>query len=62
MTAPSFLWRVWRCLGGAGMADRPVVTGIEARASTKEGVVRYVLLASMVLVVVLFTVAYVLFS
>jgi hypothetical protein len=44
------------------MAERPVVIGTDARASTKEGVVRYVLLASLVLVVVLFIVAYELFS
>ena len=44
------------------MAERPVVTGTEARASTKEGVVRHVLLASLALVVVLFIVAYKLFS
>jgi hypothetical protein len=44
------------------MENRPVVTGTEARASTKEGVARYVLLASLVLVVVLFVVAYELFS
>ena len=44
------------------MAERPVVTGREARAGSKEGVVRYVLLASLVLVVVLFIVAYEMFS
>jgi hypothetical protein len=44
------------------MAERPVATGTEARAGSKEGVVRYVLLASPVLVVVLFVVAYELFS
>ena len=44
------------------MADHPVVTGTEARSSTKEGVVRYVLLVSLVLVVVLFIVVYELFS
>ena len=44
------------------MDQRPVVTGTEARAGSKEGVVRYVLLASLVLVVVLFIVAYLLFS
>jgi hypothetical protein len=44
------------------MAERPVVTGREARAASKEGVVRYVLLASLVLVVVLFIVAYEIFS
>jgi hypothetical protein len=44
------------------MAERPVVTGREARAGSKEGVVRYVLLASLALVVVLFIVAYAIFS
>ena len=44
------------------MAKRPVTTGTEARAGTKEGVVRYVLLASLVLVVLLFIVAYEIFS
>jgi hypothetical protein len=44
------------------MTERPVATGTEARAATKEGVVRYVLLASLVLVVLLFIVAYGLFS
>jgi hypothetical protein len=44
------------------MAQRPVTTGTEARAGTKEGVVRYVLLASLVLVVLLFIVAYEIFS
>jgi hypothetical protein len=44
------------------MAERPVATGTETRAGSKEGVVRYVLLASLVLVVVLFVVAYELFS
>jgi hypothetical protein len=44
------------------MAEGPVATGNEARAGSKEGVVRYVLLASLVLVVVLFLVAYELFS
>ena len=38
------------------MAERPVATGTEARAGSKEGVVRYVLLVSPVLVVVLFVV------
>src|SRR5690349_14012164 len=47
-----------RQLGEAEMAKRPVVTRTEARAGTKEGVVRYILLASLVLVVVLFVVAY----
>ena len=40
------------------MAERPVATGTEARAGSKEGVVRYVLVASLVL----FVVAYELFS
>jgi hypothetical protein len=44
------------------MAKRPVVTSAEARAGTREGVVRYVLLASLVLAVVLFIVAYKPFS
>jgi len=44
------------------MAERPVATATETRAGTKEGMVRYVLLASLVLVVVLFVVAYELFS
>jgi hypothetical protein len=44
------------------MVERPVATGTEACAGSKEGVVRYVLLASLVLVVVLFVVAYELFS
>jgi len=44
------------------MAKPPVVTDTEARAGTREGVVRYVLLVSLVLVVVLFIVAYELFS
>jgi hypothetical protein len=48
--------------GRREMAERPVATGTEARAGSKEGVVRYVLLASLVLVVVPFTVAYGLFS
>jgi hypothetical protein len=48
--------------GKRQMAERPVATGTEARAGSKEGVVRYVLLASLVLVVVLFIVAYELFS
>ncbi len=38
-----------------------VVNETEARQATKEGVVRYVLLASLVLVVVLFAIAYVFF-
>ena len=48
--------------GRIQMAERPVATATETRAGTKEGVVRYVLLASLVLVVVLFVVAYELFS
>jgi hypothetical protein len=44
------------------MARRPVATGTEARAGTKEGVVRYILMASLVPVVVLFIVAYEPFS
>ena len=48
--------------GRRQMAERPVATGTEASAGSKEGVVRYVLLASLVLVVVLFAVAYELFS
>jgi hypothetical protein len=44
------------------MAKRTVVTETEASQGAKEGVVRYVLLVSLVLVVVLFVVAYQLFS
>jgi hypothetical protein len=44
------------------MAKRIVESTTEARQGTKEGVVRYVLLASLVLVVVLFVVAYEPFS
>jgi hypothetical protein len=44
------------------MAERPVTTGPEARAGSKEGVVRYVLLASLALVVVLLIVAYLIVS
>jgi hypothetical protein len=40
------------------MDDRIVVTETEARQATKEGVVRYILAISLVLVVVLFAVAY----
>ena len=43
------------------MAKRIVVNTTEARQATKEGVVRYVLLTSLALVVVLFVVAYLLF-
>jgi hypothetical protein len=49
-------------LGEAAMAKRTVVSGSDARGGTKEGVVRYILVASLVLVVVLFIVAYELFS
>ena len=44
------------------MSKRPVATATEARAGSREGVVRYVLLVSLVLVVVLFIVAYEPFS
>lgn len=44
------------------MAKRLMATGTETRAGTKEGVVRYILMASLVLVVLLFVVAYQLFS
>jgi len=44
------------------MEKRPVATGTEARAGMKEGVVRYILMASLPLVVLLFVVAYGLFS
>jgi hypothetical protein len=44
------------------MAKHPVTTSTDARAGTKEGVVRYVLLASLVLAVLLFIVAYEIFS
>jgi hypothetical protein len=44
------------------MENRPVASGTEARAGTKEGVVRYILMASLALVVLLFVVAYGLFS
>ncbi len=43
------------------MDKRIVVNPVEARQATKEGVVRYVLLVSLVLVVVLLTVAYLIF-
>ena len=46
----------------AKMTKRIVESATEARQGTKEGVVRYVLVASLVLVVVLFVVAYELFS
>jgi hypothetical protein len=44
------------------MDKRIVVDPVEARQATKEGVVRYVLLVSLVLVVVLFIVAYFVFA
>ena len=40
------------------MADRIVKNPNEARASSKEGVVRYILGISLVLIVVLFIVSY----
>jgi hypothetical protein len=43
------------------MEKRIVVNTTEARQGTKEGVVRYVLLISLVLVVVLFAIAYIIF-
>jgi hypothetical protein len=43
------------------MARRIVVDKTEARQGNKEGVVRYVLAISLVLVVVLFAIAYVIF-
>ena len=43
------------------MDKRIVVDTTEARQATKEGVVRYVLLISLVLVVVLFVIAYLIF-
>jgi len=43
------------------MAKRIVVGRTDARQATKEGVVRYVLLISLVLVVVLFVIAYLMF-
>lgn len=51
-----------RGLEQSDMAKRPLATGTEARAGTKEGVVRYILMASLVLVVLLFIVAYELFT
>jgi hypothetical protein len=47
--------------GWAGVEKPIVVSATEARQATKEGVVRYILLVSLVLVVVLFAVAYALF-
>jgi hypothetical protein len=47
---------------GYAKPGRPIVVSeTEARQATKEGVVRYILLVSLVLVVVLFAVAYVIF-
>ena len=44
------------------VAKKPIVVSeTEARQATKEGVVRYILLASITLVVVLFVIAYVFF-
>ncbi len=43
------------------MEKRIVVDKTEARQATKEGVVRYVLAASLALVVVLFVIAYIVF-
>lgn len=47
---------------GRAVVKKPIVVSeTEARQATKEGVVRYILLVSLVLVVVLFAVAYALF-
>jgi high-affinity K+ transport system ATPase subunit B len=47
---------------GRAVVKKPIVVNeTEARQATKEGVVRYILLVSLVLVVVLFVVAYVFF-
>jgi hypothetical protein len=47
---------------GRAVVKKPiVVTETEARQATKEGVVRYILLVSLVLVVILFAIAYVFF-
>jgi hypothetical protein len=40
------------------MVDRPVKSPTEARAGSKEGVVRYILAVSIALVVILFIVGY----
>jgi hypothetical protein len=58
---PVFNARSCNRQGGAIVAKRIVVTQTEARQATKEGVVRYVLMVSLALVVVLFAVAYVIF-
>lgn len=47
--------------GWAAVKKPIVVNETEARQATKEGVVRYILLVSLVLVVVLFVVAYLFF-
>jgi hypothetical protein len=47
--------------GRAAMEKRIIVNKTEARQGTKEGVVRYVLMISLALVVVLFVIAYVIF-
>lgn len=45
-----------------GCVKKPIVVNeTEARQATKEGVVRYILVTSLVLVVVLLVVAYLLF-
>jgi hypothetical protein len=51
------------CSGkGWAVVKKPIVVNeTEARQATKEGVVRYILLASLVLVVILFSIAYVFF-
>ena len=49
--------RQWLCRRSV-MPEHIVRTPTEARASSKEGVVRYVLAISLVLVVILFMVAY----
>jgi hypothetical protein len=42
----------------AGMPERIVKTPTEARAGSKEGVVRYILIISLALVVILFIASY----
>jgi hypothetical protein len=51
------------CSGkGQAVVKKPIVVNeTEARQATKEGVVRYILLVSLVLVVILFAIAYVFF-
>jgi hypothetical protein len=47
---------------GSPVAKKPIIINeTEARQATEEGVVRYILLASITLVVVLFVIAYVFF-